>query len=115
MYMTKPVTVGCLLIVVLILALSPARGQTTVPGPADPTTDKEIAGDLQALLDSVIDVDHEDPIHNVVLLVQCPRITWKGAAGMADGTDEAMTADHKFKIASIAKTFGVQSAFFPAP
>jgi D-alanyl-D-alanine carboxypeptidase len=105
MYIAKIETVGCLLIVILILTLSPAGGQATSPRPADATTDKEIAGKLQVLLDGVIDIDHEDPIHNAVLLVQCPRITWKGAAGMADGTDEAMTADHKFKIASIAKTF----------
>ena len=66
---------------------------------------KEISERLQALVDSMIDISSEDPIHNAVLLVECPRIKWKGAAGMADGIKEAMTADHKFKIASIGKTF----------
>jgi D-alanyl-D-alanine carboxypeptidase len=65
----------------------------------------EIATKLQALVDSMIDSDSEDPIHNAVLLVESPKIKWKGAAGMADGKQEAMTSDHKFKIASIGKTF----------
>jgi len=65
----------------------------------------EISKKLQTLVESMIDVDSEDPIHNAVLLVECPKINWKGAAGMADGKDEVMTADHKIKIASIGKTF----------
>ncbi|UCG92992.1 MAG: beta-lactamase family protein [candidate division WOR-3 bacterium] len=65
----------------------------------------ELSQKLQALVDSMIDVETEDPIHNAVLLVECPKIKWKGAAGMADGKKEAMTADHKIKIASIGKTF----------
>jgi D-alanyl-D-alanine carboxypeptidase len=65
----------------------------------------EISKRLQALVDSMIDIESEDPIHNAVLFVECPKIKWTGAAGMADGKEEAMTADHKFKIASIAKTF----------
>jgi CubicO group peptidase (beta-lactamase class C family) len=60
---------------------------------------------LQALVDGMIHSDGEDPIHNAVLLVECPDIKWKGAAGLADGRKNVMTADHKFKIASIAKTF----------
>ncbi|MGB7295762.1 MAG: serine hydrolase domain-containing protein [Candidatus Aminicenantales bacterium] len=60
---------------------------------------------LQALVNSMSCLSCEDPIHNAVLLVECPQIKWKGAAGMADGKKEAMTADHKIKIASIAKTF----------
>ncbi len=66
---------------------------------------KEVSHKLQVLVDSMIDIQSEDPIHNAVLLVECPRIKWKGAAGMADGREETMTADHKFKIASIGKTF----------
>ncbi len=65
----------------------------------------ELSKKLQALIHSTIDVESEDPIHNAVLLVECPKIKWKGAAGMADGKQEAMTADHKIKIASISKTF----------
>jgi D-alanyl-D-alanine carboxypeptidase len=53
----------------------------------------------------MIHVESEYPIHNAVLLVECPKIKWKGAAGMADGKKEVMTADHKIKIASIGKTF----------
>ena len=60
---------------------------------------------LQAMVDNMICSDGEDPIHNAVLLVECPKIKWQGAAGLADGKKEAMTADHKIKIASIAKTF----------
>ena len=66
---------------------------------------KDLSEKLQALVNSMIDAESEDPIHNAVLLVECPKIKWKGAAGMADGKNEAMTADHKFKIASIGKTF----------
>jgi D-alanyl-D-alanine carboxypeptidase len=65
----------------------------------------ELSVSLQALVDSIIDVESEDPIHNAVLLVEGPLIKWKGAAGMADGKKEAMTANHKIKIASIGKTF----------
>jgi D-alanyl-D-alanine carboxypeptidase len=66
---------------------------------------REISQKLQALVESMIDIENEDPIHNAVLLVQCPKIKWNSAAGMADGKEEAMTADHKIKIASIGKTF----------
>ena len=65
----------------------------------------ELSTKLQILVDSVINIESEDPIHNAVLLVECPEIKWKGATGMADGKQEAMTADHKIKIASIGKTF----------
>lgn len=64
----------------------------------------ELSIKLQALVDSMIDVESEDPIHNTVLLVECPKMKWKGAAGMADGKNEIMTADHKIKTASITKT-----------
>jgi D-alanyl-D-alanine carboxypeptidase len=60
---------------------------------------------LQSLIDSLIILEGEDPIHNVVLLVEGPGFKWKGATGMADGNQEIMSADHKFKIASISKTF----------
>lgn len=66
---------------------------------------KRLTTQLQALVDDMIHSDGEDPIHNAVLLVECPGIKWKGAAGLADGRKNVMTADHKFKIASIAKTF----------
>lgn len=65
----------------------------------------ELSLQLQALVDCMIDTQSEDPIHNAVLLVESPKIRWKGAAGMADGKIEPMTADHKFKIASIGKAF----------
>ena len=65
----------------------------------------ELSEGLRNLVDSNVDVEGEDPIHNAVLLVECPKIKWKGAAGMADGKQEAMTADHKIKTASITKTF----------
>ncbi len=78
----------------------------TVCGPSEKQKDAdELSKKLQALVDSMIVVEGEDPIHNAVLLVESPRIKWKGAAGMADGKKEAMTADHKIKIASISKTF----------
>lgn len=65
----------------------------------------ELSKKLQVLVDGMIDAEGEYPIHNAVLLLDCPKIKWKGAAGMADGKKEVMTADHKFKIASIGKTF----------
>jgi len=84
------------LLAVMIMACKPAGEQDHA---------KELSGKLQALVDSMIDAEGEYPIHNTVLLVASPKITWKGAAGMADGKNEPMTADHKFKIASIGKTF----------
>ena len=65
----------------------------------------ELSWKLQSLVDSMIDAEGEYPIHNAVLFVDCPKIKWKGASGMADGKTEVMTADHKIKIASIGKTF----------
>ncbi len=65
----------------------------------------ELSKKLQTLVDSMIDAEGEYPIHSAVLLVDCPKIKWKGASGMADGKKEVMTADYKFKIASIGKTF----------
>ncbi len=74
-------------------------------GPAEESKDiDDISERLQALVNSMIDRENEDPIHNAVLLVDCPRIKWKGAAGMADGENEPMRADHKIKTASITKT-----------
>jgi len=64
-----------------------------------------LSGQLQNLVNRMIDIKSEDPIHNAVLLVESPKIKWKGAAGMADGKNEPMTPDHKIKIASIGKTF----------
>ena len=87
--------------IVLLIALMSA----ICSSPQKQKDRNEISKKLQALVDSMIDVDSEDPIHNAVLLVECPRIKWKGAAGMADGKAEIMTADHKIKIASIGKTF----------
>jgi D-alanyl-D-alanine carboxypeptidase len=66
--------------------------------------ENELSKKFQALVESMIEVGSEYPIHNAVLLVECPKIKWKGAAGLADGKNEPMTADHKIKIASITKT-----------
>ncbi|MFC1581853.1 serine hydrolase domain-containing protein [Candidatus Neomarinimicrobiota bacterium] len=57
------------------------------------------------MINGLIIYENDDPIHNIVLLVESPKIQWRGAAGMADGVNELMTPDHKFKIASITKTF----------
>jgi D-alanyl-D-alanine carboxypeptidase len=84
------------LLALIIIGCDPSQKQKDI---------NELSGKLQALVNSMIDVESEDPIHNAVLLVECPKIKWKGAAGMADGKNKAMTADHKFKIASIGKTF----------
>jgi len=65
----------------------------------------QLSEKLQSAVDDIICLDCEDPIYNAVLLVESPKINWKGAAGLADGKKEAMTADHKIKIASIGKTF----------
>ena len=66
---------------------------------------QELSQKLQAHVENIISNEGEYPIHNAVLLVDCPKIKWKGAAGRADGKNEVMTADHKIKLASIAKTF----------
>jgi D-alanyl-D-alanine carboxypeptidase len=66
---------------------------------------RESAEELQALVDGCIDPDGEDPVHNTLMLVKSPGFEWKGAAGLADGENETMLPDHKFKIASIGKTF----------
>ena len=95
--------VFCLIFIFIVLNCSKDKSSHSLP---EKTKDEqELSEKLQTLVDSMIDVESEDPIHNVVLLVESPRIKWKGAAGMADGQREAMTADHKFKIASIGKTF----------
>jgi len=60
---------------------------------------------LDTLMNSMFIVKSEDPIYNAVLLVESPKITWEGAAGLADGKQEIMTPKHKFKIASIGKMF----------
>ena len=60
---------------------------------------------LDSLVQAMVNPDSEDPIHNALLLVESPRMRWIGSAGMADGLNEPMTVDHKFKIASIGKTF----------
>ena len=65
----------------------------------------DVPRELAALVEQQINTESEDPIHNVVLLVEAPWLKWKGAAGMADGKQEPMTADHKFKTASISKAF----------
>ena len=65
----------------------------------------QLAEKLQTAVADIVCLDCEDPIYNTVLLVESPKIKWKGAAGLADGKKEAMTADHKIKIASIGKTF----------
>jgi D-alanyl-D-alanine carboxypeptidase len=66
---------------------------------------RDMAGRLRALLEGCIDREHRDPLHNAVLLVEGPGFKYKGAAGMADGVGEPMTPNHKFKIASISKSF----------
>lgn len=68
---------------------------------------QEMSEKLKSLLDGVISDDAELQIHNAALLIANPgkNFMWKGAVGMADGVSEAMTADHKYRIASISKTF----------
>ena len=66
---------------------------------------RNTAGRLLALVEGCIDREHQDPLHNAVLLVEGPGFKYKVAAGMADGVGEPMTPDHKFKIASIGKSF----------
>jgi len=89
------------LFIIMLLVMTTAGCQS----PEKRSRVQELSQKLQGLVDSMIDVKSEDPIHNAVLLVECPKIKWKGAAGRADGKNEPMTADHKFKIASIGKTF----------
>jgi D-alanyl-D-alanine carboxypeptidase len=92
--------IGCLVTILLLAAAASACNTT-----GDQLRGDEISSELQALVNGMIDADSDDPIHNAILLVESPKIKWKGAAGMADGKHEPMTADHKIKIASIGKTF----------
>jgi D-alanyl-D-alanine carboxypeptidase len=89
-----------LFVSILLVSIATGCGNT-----GEQKAEQELGVKLQALVDSLIDHDSEDPIHNAVLLVESPKIKWKGAAGLADGKQEVMTVDHKIKIASIAKTF----------
>jgi len=77
----------------------------SVPGPGGRRIQAPAASELQAILDVCIDHDDEAPLHNAALLVESPGLKFKGAAGLADGVGEPMTAEHKYKIASIGKTF----------
>jgi D-alanyl-D-alanine carboxypeptidase len=76
----------------------------SMPGEDGEEDRGEVAAALEAHVKGIVDPGLDDPIHNAILLVKSPTISWEGAAGIADGLEEAMTADHKFKIASIAKT-----------
>ena len=88
------------------VSASASSGEAARGGPAmEGDKAAAMARRLQAALDSCIDHEHEDPVHNAVLLVEKPGFSFGGAAGLADGVSEPMTADHKFKIASIGKTF----------
>jgi len=93
-----------LLLAVLVPAADTGQPQSSIPGRGGDEDRGDTFGELEAHLNSIVDASGEDPTHNAVLLVEGPNLRWKGAAGMADGQDEAMSADHKFKIASIAKT-----------
>lgn len=86
---------------IAVITIGAAVGLDT-PGQA---ATRDVSAKLQALVDGQIDTISADPIHNCVLLVETPGFKWNGAAGMADGKGEAMTPDHKFKIASITKSF----------
>ena len=92
-----------LCLIAMILLVGAALSGCRPAGKLAPSA--ETSRTLQALLDSVVSSQGEYPIHNAVLLVEGPRVKWKGAAGTADGAGEPMTADHKFKGASIGKTF----------
>jgi D-alanyl-D-alanine carboxypeptidase len=91
----------CLIAMILLVVAAPS-GCGPV-GKRAPSAEMSLR--LQSLVNSVVNPEGEYPVHNAVLLVEGPRIKWKGAAGMADGAGEPMTADHKFKGASIGKTF----------
>ncbi|KPJ60872.1 MAG: hypothetical protein AMJ46_04000 [Latescibacteria bacterium DG_63] len=97
------VSAGLMLGAILAFA-PPAHTDTGAPASGTSGTTRNLAEELQALVDSQIDTLSDCPVHNVVLLMEGPAFKWKGAAGLADGESEAMTPDHKFKIASISKT-----------
>ncbi len=98
------VGLAVLMSVVGVLGAESDQSQTSTTAPGGVERSGEVVGELEAHLGGIIDSGGEDPIHNAVLLVDAPNIRWKGAAGLADGLEEGMTADHTFKIASIAKT-----------
>ena len=43
----------------------------------------QLAEKLQTAVADIVCLDCEDPIYNAVLFVESPKITWKGAAGLA--------------------------------
>lgn len=100
-------TVALIMSLAIITPARPSHQVMLYSGPygAGGTTSGGPAEELQILLNTYIDHSSEDPLHNVALLVEGPGFRYKGAAGLADGLSEPMTPDHKFKIASISKTF----------
>lgn len=92
------------LLVIVVSVAASSQPQAWLPGPGGDEKCGEVSVELEAHLNGILDSSGEDPIHNAVLLVEGPKLRWRGAAGTADGQDEAMSVDHSFKIASIAKT-----------
>lgn len=85
-----------------LLACRVCRGQEDTPRPAP---SPEVAMKLQDLLDGFLSEPH---VVNYVALVDGgpTRWRWAGAAGIADPqTNEKMTVQHQFRIASVTKTF----------
>jgi D-alanyl-D-alanine carboxypeptidase len=95
---------AALLLVAAVSVAEVDQLHASMPGPGGDENCSDVVAKLRVHLDGIVDAKSEDPIHNAVLLVESPYVRWKGATGMADGLDEEMTADHKFKVASIAKT-----------
>jgi D-alanyl-D-alanine carboxypeptidase len=100
----KIIGLSVLLIVVDVVVAEANQPQASMQGPEGVEKRSAVVRELEAHLKTIVDASGEDPIYSAVLLIEGPNIGWKGAAGMADGQVEVMSADHSFKIASIAKT-----------
>lgn len=66
------------------------------------SSNSSLESQLQALIDHVVDED--DSIWNAVMLIETPRLKWKGASGLANPYKKvAMDIDDQFFTASTAK------------
>ena len=84
---------------IILLTIDKLNAQSTM-------TKTSINTELQEVVNQLIHTFGDYPIYNAALLVDSPSrgISFQGASGYATG-QEKMTSDHKFRIASISKTF----------
>jgi D-alanyl-D-alanine carboxypeptidase len=92
-YIKSTLLVG-LIVIMTMLSVCP---------PATTAQDDEPLGQIfQAMLDGIL--DEYEGVHNAVMLIEGPDFKWQGAAGLADPeAGVAMTTEHQYRSASVAK------------